>query len=161
MLVTLTSDAAPGTPDLIGGYSVSINAIGGASFTGSVTPATTAANGYLFPGGFPQVDTSNPDLGYVDLLASGSTPVSTGQVYGVGRVFYNAVTPGVYTVSWSADTSGFLHEDLTEIPATFVNGTLTITPATVPEPSSALLLALTGIAGFGIRRRRASPSAAA
>jgi hypothetical protein len=155
-----------GSPDVsVAGFNFTIQSSSPAiTFTGVFTSTATAP--YIFAGNSllgPEIDEQlTPTVIAADLAASGSTTLNSGEVVGLGQVFFNVsptATPGPYTVSF-VTSGGTGDNDLSDptganIPiATFTSGTINIT--STPEPSS-LLMFLAGTAALAAwnRRRRA------
>lgn len=147
--------------DLVAGYTITINGVSGLNYT-SVTTATSAADGYIFPGSTPMVQSTSPDVQYIELPPTGRNVVA-GDEFGAGRIFFDAIQAGTYEISFRAGggqtQTGFFREDLTDVPTSYFSGVVTvIDPAAVPEPSTTALLGLTGIVGIGVRRLRRKQS---
>jgi PEP-CTERM motif len=155
--VLLTDSGSAGVS--VAGFSFEIQSSNPAiTFTGAFTSTATAT--YIFNGNSlfgPEIDTqTTPSLIAQDLAASGSTILNSGDVVGLGQVFFNVsptATPGPVTVSF---TGGLAGNDLSDpaganIPInTFTSGTINIT--STPEPSSLLML-LAGTAALAAWNR--------
>jgi hypothetical protein len=132
------------------------------TFTGTFTSTATA--NYIFSGNSlfgPEIDTqTSPSLISQDLAASGSTILNSGDVVGLGQVFFNVsptAAPGPVTISFTGGAAGNDLSDPTgnNIPVTtFTSGTINVT--STPEPSSVLMM-LAGVGALAAwnRRRRA------
>jgi hypothetical protein len=140
-----------------GGSGVTINT------SNPVTNATSAPNGYLFDtrGLLLPFAVTETRVEYLDgfLTNTNFKTVNSGETYGAGRIFFEiaaGAAPGTYTFDFDESVSQFRGPapGTALIPATFVNGSITILPAGVPEPSTTVLLGLTGVVGFGVSRLR-------
>ncbi len=128
------------------------------TFTGVFISTATAA--YIFAGNSafgPEIDSqTSPSVIASDLDAGGSATLNSGDVVGLGRVFFNVsptATSGPFAVSFTGGTAGNNLSDANggNVPInTFTSGTITIT---TPEPSS-IFLTLAGIAALTALRRR-------
>lgn len=150
--VFVTGSSATGDP--VTGYTISLLGESGISYT-NVTTATTAADGYIFPNSAGLVvDSTSPDVSYNDFSLTTPTNVVAGETYGVGRISFDAVAAGTYTIDFNTGQNGFIRADFSEIPTTYTGSTINILPAAVPEPTTTLLLILTGIGGLFFARFR-------
>jgi hypothetical protein len=167
------------SPDNVAGYGIEalLAPEGGVTFMDTaqmetrVSTATDAPNGYLVnpSGGITDETPANAqyDLQYADVSPTlGTTPVDTTTTYGAGRIFFEVAantTPGTYLLTLNPTNTFFVDGSVQPIPVLSL-GTATITvlaPAAVPEPTTSLLLALTGVAGFGVKRFRKKRQACA
>ena len=124
-----------------------------ASFTGAISTGGTTAP-YIFPTSFGALVTdyepSDPTLiTYGDFSSSPGTPqpINAGDRFSLGYVFFTGTTPGTYTVN-------FTEALIDNVPIGTTGTTITILPAAVPEPTTTLLLILTGVAGLFFARFR-------
>lgn len=150
--VTLSSTAA----EQIAGYTFSFTttprtgAVGGVTFTGDW--ATEAPNA-LFPGQNPSQGGPSSGVYFAtDSLTAGSATASDGK--GIVLVNYGvtAGTSGVFDITINRSgplTSKLLNSSSAEIAATYVSGTITVTP----EPAGLALVGLSLVAGLGRRPR--------
>jgi hypothetical protein len=158
--VLLTNSGSPGVS--VAGFNFTIQASNPAiTFTGVFTSPATAP--YIFAGNSllgPEIDQQlTPTVIAADLAASGSTTLNSGDVVGLGQVFFNVsptATPGPFTVSF-VTSGGTADNDLSDptgnnIPiTTFTSGTINVT--STPEPSSVLMM-LAGTAALAAWKRR-------
>lgn len=160
--VLLTDSGSPGVS--VAGFNFTIQASNPAiTFTGVFTSTATAP--YIFAGNSligPEIDGQlTPTVIAFDVAASGSTTLNSGDVVGLGQVFFDVSStaiPGPFTVSF-VTSGGTGDNDLSDplgddIPITsFTSGTINVTGT--PEPSSVLMM----LAGMGAlaawKRRRA------
>lgn len=154
--VLLTDTGSPGVS--VAGFNFEIEASDpDITFTGVFTSTATAP--YIFSGNSifgPEIDTQTSPTVIASDLSASSTTLNSGDVVGLGQVFFNvsANATGPFTVSFTGGAAGNNLENPSNdnIPIdTFSSGTITI--ASVPEPSS-LLLMLAGIAALVSWNRR-------
>ncbi len=156
--VLLSGTSATGDP--LAGYTITTLDNAGITYTG-VSNQTTSPITYVFPGSSPMQQSAPPDMQYID---TGSNTINLGETFSAGRVFFTAVQPGVFSLDFDPNRSGFFTSTLADITTTYIGSSVTIIPANVPEPSTTLLLGLTGVVGFGVsrfRKRRALATTAA
>jgi hypothetical protein len=144
-------------------FEISVATSSGVTLTGADT--STTVNPYIFAGNSflgPNIATSTgTTLDASDLATAGSTTLAPGDTFGLGRVSFevlHSAALGPVAVTFTAFPATSLSApDLSNIQIDTLNGgTITITAATVPEPSSLIsaTLGLVGAAWF-IRRSRA------
>ncbi len=146
-------------------FEISVAGSSGVTLTGADTSTTLAT--YIFAGNSlygPTISTTTPGttLDASDIASTGSTSLAGGETLGLGLVSFD-VTGSTPTGPVTVTLTGYPSTSLTasntsNIPIDALNnGTITITPSAVPEPSS-LVSATLGLLGAGwlVRRRRAS-----
>lgn len=158
--VLLTDSGSPGVS--IAGFNFTIQSSNPAiTFTGVFDSTATAP--YIFAGNSvigPEIDGQlTPTVTAFDFAASGSTTLNSGDVVGLGQVFFNVsstAASGPITVSF-VTSGGTADNDLSsalgdDVPiSTFTSGTINVT--STPEPSS-LLMILAGAGALAAWKRR-------
>lgn len=161
--VFVTSDSAQNAPDSVSEYIISLLAptpSGGVSFTSIVTAETDADDDYIFSSSSPQIIAPGPTtVSYSDSVVV-PVAVSEATTFGVGRVFYQALAVGQYFVDFNRSETAFRFDVFDGQIESYRGGIITVTaaPSAVPEPSSAILMAIAGVAGVAFRRVRRKPS---
>jgi hypothetical protein len=139
---------AAGSAEINPSFALIVNGEAGtsASYTGFTGPATFGSGGESFPnntsGDFVAID---PDFGDIDLPSGyvSDSPLSDTSTYDNQTFASLGVTPGTYVWKWGRGKDQ--------------NFTLVV-PASVPEPSTVLLLVLgAAFAGIPLARARSNP----
>ncbi len=150
----------------IGSFSFEISVAGSSGVTFTSADIDTTVNTYIFAGNSlfgPTISTmTGTTLDASDIAISGSTSLAGGETLGLGLVSFDvagSAPNGPVTVTLTGfPATSLTAPDLSNIPIdTLNNGTITISPSAVPEPSS-LVSSTLGLLGAAwlIRRVRAT-----
>ena len=152
----------------ISAFNTEVEVASNSGLTFSDADASTTP-GYIFGSvqNGPLGTISGFSITLADYLASGSQTVGAGAIVGLGHVTYTLAssTPAGVPIAITFSTGGTQIYDagLSEIlPLTLQGGTITVTPAAVPEPGTMVLAGLVcGLGGGLVALRRAKTKAAA
>jgi hypothetical protein len=158
--VIVRNDPASTSNATLAGFSVDLTVptASGVSFTGMNTSTTSP---YIFAGnssGFLTTTLTPLEAAGNDIAASGGTTLTPGQSFGLAHLTYT-VAPnapaGPVSVTFVGLKGGTSLSDPNFVNLNFTptNGTITVTPATVPEPCSLVLFTTAGAIVWVAHRR--------
>ncbi len=148
--VLLVSDNSTPAGTNLSSFSVTFSApaASGIDFTSA---NTTTGQPYVFAGdnsgGF--TFTPGPSSGIIsDSALDLNAPIAASTTYGLGEVFFSVAPDARLATSFVGITGSLTGgpPNFDNVPFTRMNGLITVTPAAVPEPSTAVMTAL-GLAG--------------